>query len=345
MNILIDIGHPAHVHYFRNFIKIFESKGHNFIISSREKECTFELLDNYNIKYFSRGKGGESFIGKIIYLFYANWVIYKLARTFKPDLFLSMASPYAAQVSWLTGKPHFAFDDTEHAVFARKFYKKFSKIIFTPHCFTKNLGPKQIRFDSFMELFYLHPKYFSPSNTIFSDLGVDKQTPYIILRFISWGASHDLGHSGIDLVTKRELVKKLSSNYKVVISSEGDLPEDLEKFRIKFPAYKMHNVLANASLFIGESATMAQECAMLGTPAVYVNTLNAGTLINLERKGLIYSFRGPQSMLKKIDKLLEIKNLTQEHKKRMNRMLKPLVDPNRFLVDYVESHFDIGSSN
>jgi len=29
MKILIDIGHPAHVHYFRNFIKMMESNGCN----------------------------------------------------------------------------------------------------------------------------------------------------------------------------------------------------------------------------------------------------------------------------------------------------------------------------
>ena len=38
MKILIDINHPAHVHYFKNFIKIMEKKGHEFLIISRNKE-------------------------------------------------------------------------------------------------------------------------------------------------------------------------------------------------------------------------------------------------------------------------------------------------------------------
>ena len=35
----------------------------------------------------------------------------------------------------------------------------------------------------------------------------------------------------------------------------------------------MHNALKYASLFVGEGATMASECAILGTPAIYVNSL------------------------------------------------------------------------
>jgi predicted glycosyltransferase len=51
MRILIDIGHPAHVHYFRNFIKIMEKKEHEFLIISRNKEIEHYLLKSYNISY------------------------------------------------------------------------------------------------------------------------------------------------------------------------------------------------------------------------------------------------------------------------------------------------------
>ena len=45
MNIFIDIGHPAHVHYFKNLIKIME-KEHEaiFTVTSRDKEMAHYLL-------------------------------------------------------------------------------------------------------------------------------------------------------------------------------------------------------------------------------------------------------------------------------------------------------------
>ena len=338
MRIFIDIGHPAHVHYFRNFIKIMELKGHAFLVSSRKKECTFELLESYGISYFSRGSGRNSSLGKIIYLFKANWILYKLARRFKPDIFLSMASPYAAQVSWLIGQPHITFDDTEHAEIARKFYKSFSQVIFTPFSFSKDLGPKQIRFNSYMELFYLHPTYFLPNNSIFSTLDLADNKSYVVLRFISWNASHDIGQNGLDLETKRRLVVKLEAKYKVLISAEGELPEDLKKYRIKIPAYKIHDVLAQACLFIGESATMAQESALLGTPAIYVSSLNAGTLDELEKDGLIFGFRSSLGVMEKIDELINNKNLKKDFKLRKQKTLDSLIDPTKMLVEYIEEY-------
>jgi predicted glycosyltransferase len=313
-----------------------ESKGHQIVVSSREKECTFELLNSYGIPYLTRGTGKNGVLGKLLYILKANFILYKRAAKFKPDFFLSMASPYAAQVSWLMGKPHITFDDTEHADIARKFYQPFSKVIFTPFCFTKDLGPKQIRFNSFLELCYLHPNYFTADPSIFSILNLNQKAPYVFLRFVSWNANHDIGQSGLSLKAKRLLVSKLKDHFNVFISSEGLLPEDLEKFRIKIPAHKMHDVLASASLFIGEGATMASECAMLGTPAIYVNSLDAGTLKEQEKLGLIFGFRNSLGVMEKVDELLANKNLKIDFALKKDKMVKALVDPTAMLVEYLE---------
>jgi hypothetical protein len=45
--ILVDIGHPAHVHLFRNAIKIWQAHGHDVTITSREKDITGTLLSAY----------------------------------------------------------------------------------------------------------------------------------------------------------------------------------------------------------------------------------------------------------------------------------------------------------
>jgi len=155
MKILIDIGHPAHVHYFKNFIRIMESKGHEFLIIARDKEITFYLLDKYKIPYINRGKGGKSLIAKILYIPKADLMIFRKAKIFKPDIFLSFGSTYAAHASKMYGKPHIALDDTEHAKFEHLMYAPFSDVILNPSCFSKNLGKKQMFFNSYIELLYL----------------------------------------------------------------------------------------------------------------------------------------------------------------------------------------------
>lgn len=309
MKILIDIGHPAHVHYFRNIIKRMESEGHEFMVSARDKEVTHKLLDEYNIPYFSRGKGKNGLIGKILYMIVADIRLMRKSRKFKPDVYLSFVSPYAAQVAWLRRKPHIAFDDTEHAKIARKFYLPFSKIVLTPFCFELELGKKQHYFNSFMELSYLHPSVVPNSPDNHPDV---PKKPYVFLRFVAWNANHDVGQSGLNLETKRKIVDKLSPHYDILISSEGQCPEEFQKYLVKISPSSIHDVLKNASLFVGEGATMAVESAFLGTPSIYVNSLNAGTLKEVERIGLMSSFRSSEGVLDRIDTFLTSEQGNQE---------------------------------
>ena len=49
MKILVDIGHPAHVHYFKNFIYEMSKRKHKFLVVARNKEVSIELLNAFKI--------------------------------------------------------------------------------------------------------------------------------------------------------------------------------------------------------------------------------------------------------------------------------------------------------
>jgi len=338
MRILIDIGHPAHVHYFKNFIRIMKENGHVFLISARNRSIIHYLLKKYNLPFYNRGKGKNGIIGKLIYMVYADFLLLKMAFRFKPDLFLSFASPYAAQTAWLMRKPHIVLDDTEHAKFGHLFYKPFSTVFLNPSCFFKKFGKKQVFFNSYMELCYLHPNRFKPNSSILEELGVKENERYVIMRFVSWKASHDIGHSGLTLEMKHKAVKEFSKYAKVFISSEAELPEELKQYQIKITPEKMHDVLAFATLYIGEGATMASECAVLGTPAIYVNSLTAGTLEEQEKYGLISGYRNSDGVLQKAKEFLQIPNLKEEYQSRRMKMLEDKIDVTAFMVWFIENY-------
>lgn len=338
MRILIDIGHPAHVHYFKNFIKIMKKKDHSFCLVSRDKEVTLNLLNSYKIPYISRGTGAKGIIGKFLYLFKGNFIIYKTAKKFKPDIMLSFASPYAAQVSFLLRIPHISFTDTEHAKLGNLAFSLFTETIITPECFPKSFRNNHIKFNGYMELTYLHPKYFKPDITIYEDLGIDKNQRYIIIRFVSWEASHDIGKDKLDHNSKIKLVKRLAEKYKVFISSESKLPIEIQKYAIHIDPIKMHDALNYSSLFIGEGATMASECAMLGVPSIYVNSLECATCNEQEKKyGLLYNYRNINGV---IDKAINI--LTNVDKKsyitNKNNMINDKIDVTNFMVQFIDKY-------
>lgn len=338
MKILIDIGHPAHVHYFRNFIKLMRNKGHEFLISARNKDLSQILLKKYGISFFDRGRGSNNLLGKVGYAFIAVCRILKKGRIFKPDLFLSFASPYAAYAAKLINKPHISFTDTENAKLGIMSFSPFTDCIITPESFKGSFGSKHVKFRGFMELCYLHPNNFQPDRNIFIELGLNENESFALLRFVSWEASHDLGQAGIPDAAKIELVNRLSRDMRVFISSEGKIPDELKKNEIQISPEKIHDVLAFASLYIGEGATMASECAMLGTPAIYVNSLTAGTIEAQQSYGLLFGFRNYAGVLTKVEELLSKPNLKQEFIQKRDRMLEEQIDVISFMVWFVENY-------
>jgi len=55
-----DVGHPAHVHLFKHAIDEVEARGHDTLVTSREKEVTTSLLDAYGIDHVPISKKGTT---------------------------------------------------------------------------------------------------------------------------------------------------------------------------------------------------------------------------------------------------------------------------------------------
>lgn len=341
MKILIDINHPAHVHYFRNFYKIMSAKGHEILFVSRNKEIEHRLLSSYGIPFIDRGKGKDGRIGKILYMIYANFKVFKIARNFNPDLFLNFLHPYPSQVASFLNKPSFVFSDTEHASLHHKLTVPFATKVFTPSCYRLDLGKKHIRFEGYMELAYLHPNYFVPDKEILSILGVNETEKFVIVRFVSWEAAHDFGHTGMTLDNKRKAVFEMAKYAKVFISAERELPEDLEQYRIQIPFEKMHDAIFFSSLLFGESATMASEAAVLGTSAIFLDNNGRGYTDEEERTyDLVYNFtesiNDQERAIEKAIELLKNPDLEKDSKGKREKLLSEKLDTTQFMIREVE---------
>jgi len=341
MKILIDMGHPGHVHLFKNFIWEMEKRGYEIKITARDKEVTKELLNKYNIPYELVGKPSPGKLNLIKEWIYRDYNIYMIAKEFNPDLLLGVLNPVTAHVGKLLNKPTITFTDTEHAKFAKKITFPFLDVICTPSCYREHAGKKQICYNGYHELAYLHPNYFTPNPAVLTELGIIEDDPFIVIRFVSWDASHDVGHHGI--LDKIGLVKELEKYGRVLITSEGALPPELEKYKIKVSPEKLHDLLYYATLYIGEGATTASECAVLGTHAIYVNTLRLGYTDEEEEKyDLLYTFSNPETIetdvLKKATELLEDPELKAKGKKKREKLLEEKIDVTAFMVDFIENY-------
>lgn len=340
MKILIDIGHPAHIHYFKNCARILSENGYEFLFVVRERDSTIELIQSTGFKYISRGKGKKGLFGKLMGIPQIDFKLYRIARKFNPDMFLSFSSPYAAHVATLMRKPHIALDDTEHAKFEHWMCRPFTDVVLSPSCYNARLWKNQILFDSFLELCYLSPHYFQPDNKVLERIGVNDGEKYCVIRLVSWDANHDVGQHGLNYNEKLQLVQELSKDCHVFISSEEELDESLQKYRLVIHPKDLHSILYYANFYIGEGGTTASESVVLGTPAIYTNTLNAGLFDEEQDRGLLFH-------VSKIDEILGIAQMAlydrafcQAIEGRWKKMLNEKIDPTAFLVWFIKNYPD-----
>lgn len=331
MRILIDIGHPAHVHLFKHFAWEMSKNGHSIFMTARQKEVSVELLNEYNFSHKSFGKTYKGIIGKIWGIFRFTAIMYKYAHKVKPDVFMSHSSIYAALGSWMMRKPHFAIEDTgnmEQVGIA----KLCGAIFLTSTSFSKRLNKKQVFYKGYHELAYLHPNRFKK----------DSNTEDIILvRFVSWDSSHDVAEHGLSYQQKVKLVKRLEQYGKIVISTEKPLNGELSTYVYTQSADLLHGLITKSKLVIGESATLSSEAAMLGVPAIYLDNKGRFYTTELEKKYQLvhnFKFKDFDIALQTAEDILKDPDSYNNYKQRKDAMLKEKIDVTAFFVWFIENY-------
>jgi predicted glycosyltransferase len=341
MKILVDVTHPAHVHFFKYAIGEWNARGHQTIITSRDKDLTLYLLDCYEFHHTRLSCARKGVVGLASEMLERGRKLWGIVRSERPAVLTGIGGTFIAPVGKLTGTPVVVFTDTEHARVSNTIVFPLADVICTPDCYEDRLGNRQVTYAGYQELAYLHPRRFTPDLSQLQVYGVSQDEPYIVIRLVAWASGHDIGDSGFtDL---RKVVETLSRYGRVLISSENPLPPDLAHCGVKTSPEHIHHLLASARLYIGESATMASESAILGVPSILVSTSSRGYTNEQGRKyGLVYTFSDPQSAqqqgLEKALELLHRPNLRIEWQAKRKEMLSALIDVTDFTVDIVERY-------
>lgn len=332
MNFLFDLQHPAHLHFFYHLILKLKAEGHNVKITGRNKDILIDLAREYNLEIdiFGNAQKGILNLGKE--LFYRQWHLYRIIKKFKPDIIMAIAGTYVSSLGKLMNIPTYIFYDTEHATISNLLSYPFAKCIYIPTCYRKKIFWNHKRYNSYHEIAYLHPNYFKPDSNIINVLGLNKKEKFSIVRFVKWEAGHDIGLSGLTYENKIKTIKELEKYGKVFISSEGELPNELKKYKLHINITKIHHVLAKASLLFGESATMASEAALLGTPSIYIDPIGRGYTDELEKKyHIVHNFK-TNDQEKAIKKISKIFNYPSEYWENISqKIIKEKIDTTKML--------------
>lgn len=339
LRIAIDILHPAHVHFFRNFYFAMRERGHELLITAREKDRATELLEHYGIPFECLSTAGRGSVRQAVEFGVRTARFIHAARRFRADVLAGIMGPTIAVAGKVLRRPAWVFYDTEFARATNRWVYPLAHKVITPECYQGTVGRNHVTYPGYHELAYLHPGRFIADAGRVRAAGVDPSSAFTVVRFVGWWATHDRGEIGLTCEQKIHAVRELQKFGPVVISSESDVPAELQAHVYRGRVEDIHHTLACASLYFGESATMASECAVLGTPAVYVATTGRGYTDDQATLGLVHDFRHTQfePALDRALQLLSHRDDTADAAaKAREELLASRIDVTSYMVDLFE---------
>ncbi|MFB6075097.1 MAG: DUF354 domain-containing protein [Haloarculaceae archaeon] len=333
---MVTVQHPAHVHFFRPVIEALRADGHAVRVCARDKDLTVPLLEAHGVEHTALAGSSESTVGRALVQARYELGVLRAARRFDPDVIVAISGVAASHVAPLVGARSVVLSDSEADGVEQRLAFPFAHFVVTPEWYDGDLGYKHVTYRGLHELAYLDPRRFEPDPAVVREAGVDPESTYSVVRFVSWGAQHDVGEGGFSPADRRRLVERLAAHGDVYVTSEDELGADLEPYRLPVEPEAIHHLLAFADLYVGDSQTMATEAALVGTPAVRSNSFAAGddmaNFRRLEEQDLVFSTGDPEAALARAEELLASDGGDDWARKR-DTFLEDAVDVTDFVAD------------
>ena len=371
MKIIVYLGHPAHFHLYKNVIKNLKNDGHEVEVLIKKKEILEQLLQNSGIAYTNILKEGrsDSKLGMGLGVLKRIWRLWRLVCKNRPDI-LTGTSVENSYVGPLMRIPVVYCGEDDASVIptqAKICYPGASAVLTPDTCDDGHWASKTTKYPSYHELAYLHPNHFTPSADIVRQQGINPDKPYAIMRFVKLKANHDDNIKGINKEVALRLIELMKPHMDIYITSERPLEPELEPYRIKINPIYMHDVMAFASLYLGDSQTMAMEATVLGVPSIRFNDFvgKIGVMAELEDGNLngkrvkcynlgvgihaspisdeglgISGKSGVDDLVKAVEELVNMDPEERRtlYQKRREAMLADKIDYAKFLTWYLENY-------
>ena len=382
MNVLIQLSHPAHFHLYKLVAKNLIDNGHKVLFVIKSKDILEQLLQNAGLPYVNINQHAHrgSKFGILCDMLVREWRIVRLCRKHRIDL-LTGSTPDVAHAGWWLRRWRVNTGEDDLAVvpaFAKIASPFIQSFVAPDPCDAGQIEPKTAHYPGYHELAYLHPNHFTPSREVVEGYGMPLKVrgdklevsgvqnpfaPYFILRFASLNAHHDSGIKGINTEVAQRLIDILSPHGRIYITSERPLEPQFEQYRIKINPLDMHHVMAFASLYIGDSQTMAAEAGVLGVPFVRFNDF-VGRIGYLRELEDVYELgygihatqlkseelirradgsaqpSGVEELYKRVEQLVAMPSEERRatFQSRRQKMLPEKIDCAKFLTWFIESY-------
>lgn len=306
----------------------------------REKDGMKELAAGMGLQFRSLGPAGRGLVRNAVEFLRATRAALDFARTFQIRNWFTKYGPGNIAAKAIGGKSiSFNDDDSDVVPMVAWTSYPFADAILAPE--TTRMGRfagRTRRYPGYHELAYLHPDKFVPDRDQLAACGIDNDQPYGVIRLSAMDAHHDVGRGGCTNDVLADVVDLMQQRgVRPQITSERPLPSKLEPFRTSVSPCLVHHLLGCASVYFGDSQTMASEAAVLGVPTVQLSPFHGrlSYIRDLNDRGLILGFPRDDSVnaLRALDQLLADNPASARRWRRQrDAMLADKMDPAPFIA-------------
>lgn len=344
MRILFFFVHPAKFHLFRYTINYLKKENRvDVIINSKDVLEELVIAEGWEYKnIFPNGRNNslKPSIFKSAIKFLVT--IYKLEKYLiargKYDVFIT--DDALVVNGWIRRIPSLIFNDNDiETIKINKVLFYFASKIISP--IATNLGDfdsKKISFKGNKALASLDPKYFSPNENILKKYSLI-ENEYALIRVSKINATHDIGNQGITDAQLDRIINEVVPYLTIIISAERTLNKRYESMMFKGDAQDLLDLIHFASFFIGDSASMASEAAVLGTPNILINKLGKKCGVNRQLKdfGLQHYFDNFNEASGMLREFIQNKDIKHDTQLKRSKFISGCDDFNEFMIRTIKN--------
>ncbi|TFG17498.1 MAG: DUF354 domain-containing protein [Promethearchaeota archaeon] len=285
--IWIDIEEPKTGIMFKSLIAKFQSLNTNLLITARDYDATFKILDDLNIKYHKIGKhGGEKLEDKLKEYIIRLEQLFPLVTKFEPDYFVTFSSVEGTRISYGLNIPSIGYNDEPRNKHVCKLIFPYLDNIITPNCIPiqdyVKLGAQHeqlLRYNGIDEIAWLSD--YVPNQNILEKFDLEKGE-YIIMRSEPSFASYFIEQLPAEETLISRFFPKIYEacpDFKYLLlvrtqKQENFLKSKLKNFRndkkIIISRYmpNMVDLCFFARLVISGGGTIVRESSLLNVPSI-----------------------------------------------------------------------------
>jgi uncharacterized protein len=269
-------------------------KEHDVIITARDFDATYSLLDAWGVPYLKVGAhGGAELSDKLhSYIDRLNELL-RIIEKEKPDFLFCITSPEAIRIAYGLGLPHIMFYDEPRSVGCSTLTLPMVEHVIVPkpipiEWYLKYGIPKDniIQFNGIDEVGWLNQKEFHPNLEYLSELNLTERK-YIVFRTIATQSyAHLVGRMKPHETLLTEIIPKLKSHleknipdmkylviprYKEQYEHISEVfSEEINQGSIVLRKNVSHlaDIMYFSALVISGGGTMVRESALLGVPSI-----------------------------------------------------------------------------